>query len=83
MYANRINKRRRPVKPTRLHVSHTVGERRKLVEHYSLPPVTNDEEMKFVTRAVMWMAIFAVTPWILFHIVNFFYPNFLWIPIAP
>jgi hypothetical protein len=58
-------------------------KRRKLIQRYSLPPVTDDEEMRFSEKAVFWMAVLAVTPLILFHIIYIFYPNFLWIPITP
>jgi len=44
---------------------------------YSIPPVTDDEERKFVADAVTWMAVLAITPWILFYILNFLYPDFL------
>ncbi len=58
-------------------------KRRALIQRYSLPPVTDDEEMRFNEKAVFWMAVLAVTPLILFHMINYFSPDFLWIPIAP
>ena len=77
----------------------TVGDRRRVVkreerriplERVVIPQVpqsveysTDDEEMEFVTRAMMWMTLLAVTPLILFFVLNFFYPSFLLIPIAP
>ncbi len=85
MSANLIE-RRRHLAPERLHASHTVIDRRKRrepMEYYSLPPVTDDEEKKFIANAVIWMAVLAITPWILFYILNFLYPDFLIIPIAP
>ena len=50
---------------------------------YSILPVADDEERKFVANVVTWMAVLAITPWILFYILNFLYPNFLLISIAP
>lgn len=57
--------------------------RRELIHRLPLASVTDDEEMKFVTRAAMWMFILGVTPMILFYIVNFFYPDLLLSPATP
>ncbi|MCA9112270.1 MAG: hypothetical protein KDA52_20110 [Planctomycetaceae bacterium] len=73
-------------KPKQIPVSRTVVNRRVRVEpirRYSIPPVTDDEEMRFVRNAVIWMAVIAVTPLILFHIITFFYPDIFMIPVAP
>jgi len=70
----------------RYKVSHTVIDRRRRrdpMRCYSIPPVTDDEERKFVAAAVTWMAVLAITPLILFHILNFLYPDFLLISIVP
>ena len=69
----------------RFYVSHTTVDRRRRHEPVRLnplPPVT-DEEATFVTRAALWMAVLAITPWILFYILNSLHPNFLLISIAP
>ncbi len=72
--------------PKRFHVSCPAvnqDERQKPLRRYSIPPMTDDEEMKLVMRSVIWIVILAVTPLILFHTFNFFYPEFLLIPVAP
>ncbi len=70
MSVNLIDKRR-PFKPRRLKIDGNAG-----IHRYPLPPVTDDEEMKFVARAVVWMIAFSVIPMILFHIINYFHPEF-------
>ncbi len=73
-------------KPRHFSVSRFVVIRRVRVEpirQYFIPPVTDDKEVRLVTRAVIWMAVLAVTPLILFHINIFFYPNIFMIPVAP
>lgn len=85
MSANLIEKRRQS-KRKRFHVSQAVVNRRErleLIRRYSIPPVTDDEEETFVVRAAIWMIVLGMTPLILFHIFNFFYPDFLWIPVTP
>jgi hypothetical protein len=80
-----LNKRRREIKPIRFHVSSHVIDQRKQQEQfqpYRLSPVTDDEEMKFVARAVVWMIAFSVIPMILFHIINYFYPEIFLLQIA-
>lgn len=73
-------------KPNKITVSRTVVNRHERVEPnqcYSIPPVTNDEEMRLVRNVVIWMAVLAVTPLILFYIITFFYPDIFMIEIAP
>lgn len=70
----------------RIRVSETVVDGRKQQEptlHYPVPPVTDDDEIEFLTKAVLWMAVLAVTPLILFHILTYFYPDIFMIPVAP
>jgi hypothetical protein len=76
----------KPSKPKTITASRTVVNRHERVEpirRYSIPPVTDDEEMRVVKKAVIWMAVLAVTPLILFHIITFFYPDIFMIPVAP
>lgn len=85
MSTNLIDKPRASA-PNRYKVSHTVIHRRKhreTMEYYPLSPVTDDEETKFVANAAIWLAVLAVTPLILFYVLNFLYPDFLLIPITP
>lgn len=85
MSVNLLEKRR-IANPKRFHDPLTVLDgrrRRELIHRLPLPSVTDEEEMKFVTRAAMWMVILGVTPMILFYILNFFYPDLLLIPITP
>ena len=58
-------------------------ERQIPLPQYSIRPVTDDEEMKFIAWAVIWIAAVAVTPLILFQIVTYFYPDVLWMLVAP
>ena len=85
MSAN-LAEERRIVNPKRFHVPHTVNNRKtqwKPSQRLPFRPVADDEEVKFVTRAVMWIVVLGVTPLILFHIVNLIYPELLLVPITP
>ena len=42
-----------------------------------------DEELRFLTKAVIWMTILAVGPLIMFHIISAIQPDFLLILITP
>lgn len=69
-----------------IRASTTTINRTEQTEHirrYSIPPVTDEEEMRFVKMAAIWMAILGMAPLILFHIVTFFYPDIFMIPVAP
>jgi len=84
MSANLIEKRR-VSKPQRFNVSQTLVNRHKRakpIRRYSIPPVTDDDEMKFVAKAAFWLVVLSMTPLIVFHTINFFYPGFLWIPVT-
>jgi len=67
--------------PRALLIDHS--KQREPIRRYSTPTVTDDKETKFIAWAVILMAFFAITPLILFHIVNFFYPDLFWFPITP
>lgn len=82
----RFLSKRQLFKPMRLHASQTVVTPRKRMEparRIAIPSVTDDEEMKFIKKYVIWMAVLAVTPLTLFCILTFFYPDILLIPIVP
>ncbi len=73
-------------KPERIPVSRPVVNRRVRLEpirRYSVPPIADDEEMRFVRNAVIGMTVLAVTPLILFHIITFYCPDIFMIPVAP
>lgn len=76
---------RRCSKPTRFHLAQTVVDRngRHLLRRYAIPPVADDEENKFVAKAVFWMILLGITPLILFHLITFFDPNSFGIPGTP
>ena len=77
---------RRIVTPKQFHVPRAVTDgrnRRERVYNIPLPCDATDEELQFVTRVAIWMAVLGVTPLILFLIFNSFYPNSLLIPITP
>ena len=73
--------------PKRFPASRIVIHRRKRrepIKRFPIPSFTNDDdERNFVANAAIWMAVLAIAPWGLFHILNFFYPDFLWISITP
>lgn len=81
-----LTKKRRRTKRTWLEGSNTFVRRdgrAAPARAYSWLRVTDDEEMSSVTRAVIWVLILAVTPWIVFHLITYFIPDLLWIPITP
>lgn len=88
MSANLTDSRRRVV-PAWCDVSHMGiqrSERGESTRVYSIPHEADDaddEETKFITRAVIWTLVLAVTPLILFYILTFFNPDLFWIPITP
>lgn len=47
------------------------------------PTVTRDDEIAFVTKAVLWMACLSITPLILFLICYYFNPEQFLDPISP
>ena len=49
----------------------------------SIPTLTDDAETAFIEKAVIWMLVLALTPLILFHVITFFYPDIVMIPVAP
>ena len=71
----------------RFYVSHAAIDRRsrrEAIKRFPIPSFANDDdERSFIANAAIWMAVLAITPWGLFHILNFFYPDFLWISITP
>lgn len=88
MTTNLIGKQRR-FKTRRFDVAPRTNDRavHRVSNHHrpvSLP--TEDEEAKniaLLTKAVFWMAIIAMTPLVLFHIIRFFSPDFFLIDITP
>lgn len=71
---------------TRFTVSPDIVKRRERQALAKSAPASfraHDEEWKFVARAATWMFVLALTPLILFCIVNFFYPILFLIPVTP
>jgi len=97
MSANLINKQSllKPVwpepkpttpKPNRIRVSLPVVNRLEQAEPIrrdSISQVKHDEEVRFVTRALIWMALLAMAPLILFYVVTLFYPDIFMISVSP
>ena len=71
----------------RFPISRTVivrRKRRESIKRFLHPSFTNDDdERNFIAHAAIWMAVLGITPLILFYILTFFYPDFLWISITP
>lgn len=85
MSVNRI-KERRISKPKRICVIEAVNDRvqrRERIHRIPLSPVTDEEEGKLIIRALEWLVILAIAPWILFYVLNFFYPGIFLIQISP
>lgn len=72
--------------PNRIPVSLPVVKRLEQAEPIrrdSISQVKDDEEIRFVTSALIWMALLAMAPLILFYVVTLFYPDIFMISVAP
>lgn len=82
-FPSEVRRSRYPSRPIETHSGAERRVRRKSNWRPLFPPATDDDELKFISRAVMWMLVFAMTPMLLFHLLNYVFPDILHIPIAP
>ncbi len=83
--ATHLTAERRLPTPKRLTGSRTIVNRRTRLKSFSrcpVPSTKDDEESRYIHKAVIWIVVLATAPLILFHIVTFFEPGILLTPVT-
>lgn len=83
-----LNENRRPSVTDRGHVSRMVVPRhskraRLLSWRHTLLRQADEAERRFLSTAMICLAVLAMAPLLLLHLLTFLYPDLLWIPVAP